>query len=277
MAFCGIILKINIYASTLTYCGMQLTLAILRDIINQCVELTELTGGSEGGMDFLLELLLNVLAAPFAALMEKRVEDDYETMSRLKVLKWVRVLLLILLCIALIAMFFLFFFGIYLIAVGGSEEKDTGRIMLSVGILLLVLYAVAVIILLNVDKKRGKRRHMRRIDVPPAKRALRRIVHVVVDRPVGSVHPEHPDVVYTVNYGFVPTDMGGDGEPQDAYILGVDEPVAEFDGTVIAVIHRIDDEEDKWVVAPHGCEFSDAEILEKTEFMEKFFKIELIR
>ena len=71
--------------------------------------------------------------------------------------------------------------------------------------------------------------------------------------------------------------MGGDGEPQDAYVLGVDEPVSEFDGVVVAIIHRLDDEEDKWVVAPQGVSLTDGEILEKTDFQERYFKTELIR
>ena len=43
-------------------------------------------------------------------------------------------------------------------------------------------------------------------------------VHVVVDRPMGCLHK---DILYTLNYGFLPGVPGGDGEDQDAYILGV--------------------------------------------------------
>ena len=81
---------------------------------------------------------------------------------------------------------------------------------------------------------------------------LGKIVKVVVDRPLGSVHPNHKDIVYTVNYGYVPKIMAGDGEEQDAYILGVDVPLSEFTGKVVAVIHRKNDIEDKWVVAPEN-------------------------
>ena len=42
--------------------------------------------------------------------------------------------------------------------------------------------------------------------------------------------------------------MAPDGEEQDAYIIGVETPVKEFVGKVIAVIHRKDDVEEKWVV-----------------------------
>lgn len=111
----------------------------------------------------------------------------------------------------------------------------------------------------------------------PSASPIGSVVHVVVDRPLGSVHPEHADIVYGVNYGYIPSVAGGDGEAQDAYILGVDSPVASFDGTVVAVIHRLDDNEDKWVVVPSGRDIADDEIIEKTRFQEKFFKTELIR
>lgn len=71
--------------------------------------------------------------------------------------------------------------------------------------------------------------------------------------------------------------MGGDGEAQDAYIIGVDEPLREFDGIVIAIIHRLNDAEDKWVVAPRNYKASDDEIIDKTKFQEQYFETELIR
>lgn len=79
---------------------------------------------------------------------------------------------------------------------------------------------------------------------------LGKIVTVTVDRPMGSAHPDYPDTVYTVNYGYVEGVTAPDGEPQDAYILGVDTPVEDFTGMVIGVIVREDDNEDKWVVVP---------------------------
>lgn len=97
------------------------------------------------------------------------------------------------------------------------------------------------------------------------------IVTVVVDRPLGSCHPEYPDLVYPVNYGFIPGILAGDGEEQDAYILGVEEPAGCFTGRVIAVIHRQDDVEDKWVVARDGRFFTKEEIAKATMFQERFF------
>ena len=94
---------------------------------------------------------------------------------------------------------------------------------------------------------------------------------VIVDRPLGSTHPQHEDIIYPVNYGYVNGIIAEDGEEQDAYILGVDKPVNEFIGRVIAIIHRKDDVEDKWVVAPEGVTFTKDDIAEKVRFQEQYF------
>jgi inorganic pyrophosphatase len=98
------------------------------------------------------------------------------------------------------------------------------------------------------------------------------LVKVIVDRPLGSRHPKHKDIVYPVNYGYVPGIIAPDGEEQDAYILGIHEPVAEFRGRVIAIIHRLDDVEDKWVVAPEAMTFTQEEIMAQVHFQEQYFK-----
>ena len=100
-------------------------------------------------------------------------------------------------------------------------------------------------------------------------------VEVRVDRPLGSAHPSYPDLIYPVNYGYVPGVMAPDGEEQDAYILGVQEPLARFTGRVIAVIRRLDDVEDKWVVAQEGCRFTREEIAAAVHFQERYFRSEI--
>ena len=102
-----------------------------------------------------------------------------------------------------------------------------------------------------------------------------KIVKVFVDRPMGSYHPEHKDIYYPVNYGYIPGILAADGEEQDAYILGMNEPVKEFTGRVIAVVHRMDDVEDKWVVAPENTYFTKEEIMEQVDFQEKYFQTEI--
>ena len=97
-----------------------------------------------------------------------------------------------------------------------------------------------------------------------------KIVHVIIDRPLGSKHPEF-DMIYPVNYGYVEGIFAGDGEEQDAYILGIDEPLSEFEGNLIAIIHRLNDNEDKWVVAPDGMNFTEDEIRQQLHFQEQYF------
>lgn len=101
------------------------------------------------------------------------------------------------------------------------------------------------------------------------------IIKVTIDRPLGSFHPNHPDIYYPVNYGYVEGIIAPDGEEQDLYVLGVDEPLKEFTGRVIAVIHRFDDVEEKWVVAPDNMTFTREEIMELVIFQERFFKSEV--
>ena len=103
-----------------------------------------------------------------------------------------------------------------------------------------------------------------------------KVVKVIVDRPIGTHHPNHKDLIYSVNYGYVPEIFAPDGEEQDAYILGVNEPVTEFVGKVIAIIHRLNDIEDKWVVVSEGKSFTKEEITNSVAFQEKFFSIEII-
>ena len=68
--------------------------------------------------------------------------------------------------------------------------------------------------------------------------------------------------------------MAPDGEEQDAYIIGVNEAVKEFTGKIIAVVHRLDDVEEKWV-APENLSFSEKEIMEQIKFQEQYFKSEI--
>ena len=102
-------------------------------------------------------------------------------------------------------------------------------------------------------------------------------VHVIVDRPLGSVHPKHVDLIYPVNYGYIEGIIAGDGECQDCYVLGENEPIKAFDGVVIAIIHRLNDIDDKWIIAKEGVLLFDQEILESIAFQERYFKIQLIR
>ena len=98
-------------------------------------------------------------------------------------------------------------------------------------------------------------------------------VKVTVDRPLGSFHPEHKDLFYPINYEALAV-LKAQGE--DAYIIGVDKPLSTFEGKVIAVIHRNDDVEEKWVVAPEGVSFTKEEIEAAVHFQERYFDTSVI-
>lgn len=105
---------------------------------------------------------------------------------------------------------------------------------------------------------------------------LNKIVQVVIDRPMGSMHPKH-NFIYPVNYGYIPNTISGDGEELDCYVLGVFEPLETFSGKCIAIIHRINDNDDKLIIVPDDRKFLDNEIRVLTEFQERFFESEIIR
>ena len=109
-----------------------------------------------------------------------------------------------------------------------------------------------------------------------AKDFLGKEVKVVVDRQLGTRHPKH-GFMYMLNYGYIPNTVRGDGEELDAYLLGVYEPVEEYEGKVIAYIHRTNDDDDKLIVVPKDIEYSDDAIKALTEFQERFFESEIIR
>ena len=101
-------------------------------------------------------------------------------------------------------------------------------------------------------------------------------VIVTVDRPLGSYHPEYKDMYYPINYGYIEGVMAPDGEEQDAYILGVSEPVKKFTGKIIAIVRRKDGIEEKWVVVPDGVTFSKEEIRRQIHFQEQYFDSEIV-
>ena len=101
---------------------------------------------------------------------------------------------------------------------------------------------------------------------------LGKIVTVTVDRPVGFHHvTKGIHLHYTINYGFLPGVIGGDGEEQDVYILGIAEPLKDFTGRIIGVVRRSDDNEDKFVAAPEGMVFTAQQIRREIDFVEKYF------
>lgn len=115
------------------------------------------------------------------------------------------------------------------------------------------------------------------IPVTRASSYLGKQVTVFIDRPMHSQHPKY-DWAYPLNYGYVPGTLSPDGEELDAYVLGVTEPMQTFTGICIAVIHRLNDQDDKLVVVPEEKSgITNKEIQEATFFQEQYFQSEIFR
>lgn len=110
---------------------------------------------------------------------------------------------------------------------------------------------------------------------PDYTKVLGRKVRGKIDRPLGSWHSVYKNLYYPVNYGYVEGILAGDGEEQDVYVLGEEKPLSEFEGTVVGVVHRLNDVEDKWVVDLSGKLYSEEEIWEKLKFQEQYFDSEI--
>ena len=100
-------------------------------------------------------------------------------------------------------------------------------------------------------------------------------VKVVMDRPLGSKHPNH-GFVYPINYGYIPNTVSGDGEEIDVYIIGEFEPLESYEGYVIAIINRKNDNEDKLVVCKDFNMYNKDQVMALTEFQERFFESEIV-
>ena len=109
-----------------------------------------------------------------------------------------------------------------------------------------------------------------------AKDYLGKKVSVLIDRKLGSRHPKY-GFMYMLNYGYIPNTIGGDGEELDVYLLGEFEPIEISSGKVIAIIHRINDDDDKLIVSKDGVQYSNDAIRALTEFQERFFESVIIR
>lgn len=105
---------------------------------------------------------------------------------------------------------------------------------------------------------------------------LNQTVNVCIDRELGSKHPKW-NYIYPINYGYIPNTINTDGEEIDCYVLGVFKPIKKFSGKCIAIIHRLNDDDDKLIVVPEGKEYSNEEIIALTDFQEKYFDIEIVR
>lgn len=113
------------------------------------------------------------------------------------------------------------------------------------------------------------------ISLQLAKQYLGKEVEVVMDRPLGSIHPKH-GFKYEANYGFIEGVKAPDGEELDAYYLGVDVPLNRAKGVCIAIAHRKDNDDDKLIVVPVGTEMTTEQITTAIHFQEQWFDTEIV-
>ncbi len=101
---------------------------------------------------------------------------------------------------------------------------------------------------------------------------LGKTVRIEIDRPVGTPHPKHPEIIYPINYGYIPGVFGGDGEELDVYVLGINTRIEhDLEVKIIGIVYRNDDVEDKLCAAPEGMSFTAEEIERTIAFQEQFY------
>lgn len=95
---------------------------------------------------------------------------------------------------------------------------------------------------------------------------MRQSYTAVIDSPI--VYQDRYGNNYPINYGYIPNLIGGDGEWQDVYIISenVSAPLEVFEGELVAIIHRADDVETKWILTTAGEIVTYDQIKQATHF-----------
>lgn len=130
--------------------------------------------------------------------------------------------------------------------------------------------------IINYDLSNNREDVFNKIINDLKKEYLGQKLYIKIDRELGTKHPKF-DTIYPVNYGYLPNTKSNDNEEIDCYLLGVDEPVKEYTGVCIAIIKRLDDNDDKLIIVPDGINYSNEEIDKEIDFIEKYFKHTIIR
>lgn len=101
---------------------------------------------------------------------------------------------------------------------------------------------------------------------------LGKVVDIEIDRPIGYVHKKkNYDLVYPINYGYIPGVLGGDDEELDVYLMGVDEPVSAYTCRIVGIVYRRNDVEDKLIAAPVDKRYTAEEIAAAIHFQEQYY------
>lgn len=103
---------------------------------------------------------------------------------------------------------------------------------------------------------------------------LGKTVNIVIDQAFGT---KYEGTIYEQNYGYVPNTIAPDGDGLDAYFIGPQKPLEIAVGKCIAIVHRLEDDDDKLILVEAGVEMTDEEIEKAVHFREQYFKHVIIR
>lgn len=101
-------------------------------------------------------------------------------------------------------------------------------------------------------------------------------VHVYIDKSIGTLNKEN-NIIYKVNCGHIKDFKSVDGNFLKVYVLGLNEKVKEVDGSVYAVIYHVNDTEDKLIITGDNTNYTNKEIRQYIDFIEKQYKYKIIR
>lgn len=93
--------------------------------------------------------------------------------------------------------------------------------------------------------------------------------------PIGSISKSDPSMIYPVNFGYACGVSSANAERQEVYLLGVDIPVEEYTGVLIAKVHRNNDAGTLWIIAPENIRYNRQQIEEMIYFQEKYYDYEV--
>lgn len=94
-----------------------------------------------------------------------------------------------------------------------------------------------------------------------------KFVKVRVTSPMNSINKRF-GYKYKLNYGIIESNKAQKNVVQGAYIMGINHPVRNFDGRVIAAVKRFSGKGIVWVVAPKSMRFINNDIKKAIDFAE---------
>ncbi len=106
------------------------------------------------------------------------------------------------------------------------------------------------------------------------KEYLGKKVHVYIDHPYGSMHPLVGEFC-SCNCGYIDEEGMLEGEFQDAYVVGIKEPLERFEGYVVGILYRKNEQQSKWIIAKEPI-FHKQEVIQEIAFIEQQYDSRII-